>query len=385
MKKIFLITTTRADYGIMSRLIEKMYNDDAIDFHLIATGMHLSEKFGNTIEEINLPISYTVDIEIEKTAAHVLSLTITKFTDLFSKEKPDLVVVLGDRFETLGVATASMLTNTPIAHIHGGETTEGAIDEAIRHSITKMSHLHFTSCEAYRERVIQLGENPSRVYNVGALGVENIKKVILLPKDELEKSLDFNFSNKKNFLITFHPVTLEVGGVAGQIKALCDALSEIKDTGFIFTMPNADEGNEVIFETVNDFIEKNTNAKAYKSLGMVRYLSTLQYIDAVIGNSSSGILEAPSFKIPTINIGNRQKGRIQADSIINCEPTKVGILEAINNMDLFAFKEKLLHTKNPYEKENTADNILEIIKKTDFKNIVNKSFYNIYDSNKKCG
>ena len=371
MRKIALVTSTRAEYGIMSRLIDLLDKDSDVDFYLFVTGMHLSEKFGLTKNEIKQKIYKEIDIEIEAHPAHSLALTIEKFSCAFGELKPDIVVLLGDRYEIMGVAQAAMLNNIPIAHIHGGETTEGLVDEAIRHSITKMSHLHFTSCEEYKNRVIQLGENPNRVFNVGSLSVENIKNIPLMKKDELEKSLDFKF-NKKNLLITFHPVTLE-GDTKGQIKELLDALSELKDTNFIITCPNSDSGNEEIFNQIIEFEKKNKNAKVYKSLGMLRYLSAMQYVDAVVGNSSSGIIEAPSFKIPTINIGNRQKGRKQASSIINCNPQKKDILSAIKKIYIEDFSK----TINPYKKENTALNILNKIKNYNLDNILNKEFYNI--------
>jgi len=371
MRKICTVTSTRADYGIMSRLIKMMNEDADIDLQLLVTGMHLSEKFGKTYKEIDVPITKKIDIDIENEPAHTLALTIEKFSEEFRKLSPDLLLVLGDRYEIMGVVQAAMLNNIPVAHLHGGETTQGAIDEAIRHSITKMSHLHFTSCEEYRKRVIQLGESPERVFNVGSLGVENIKKIHLMSKEELENSLNFKF-NKKNLLVTFHPVTLE-GNSAEQFKELLSALDELKETNIIITAPNSDEGNEKLFSLIDEFIANHTNAKYIKSLGMVRYLSTIQFVDAVVGNSSSGILEVPSFKKATINIGNRQKGRIQAQSVINCNPAKEEILLAINN----AYKIDFSNIINPYEKDNTAKNILEILKTFDLNNILKKGFYDI--------
>ncbi|MBR2526664.1 UDP-N-acetylglucosamine 2-epimerase (hydrolyzing) [bacterium] len=369
MRKICVVTSTRAEYGIMSRLIEKIYQDKDLELQLIATGMHLSEKFGHTIDEITQPITKTVDIEIEKSPAHALAQAIKKFSKIFKQLKPDIVVLLGDRYEIMGVAQSAMLNNIPIAHIHGGETTEGAIDEAIRHSITKMSHLHFTSCEEYRKRVIQLGENPQNVFNVGSLGVENIKTVPLMSKEELEKSLDFKFNNH-NLLVTFHPVTLE-GNSKEQFEELLKALDELEKTNIIITSPNSDEGNIDIFNLIKDFENTHNNVKTYKSLGMKKYLSTIQFVDAVVGNSSSGILEVPSFGIATVNIGNRQKGRIQAKSIINCKSEKSDILNAIKK----AFTEDFTNTKNPYEKDDTANNILKILK--DFNINLQKKFYDI--------
>ena len=371
MRNICVVTSTRADYGIMSNLIDMMHKDNDINLQLVVTGMHLSEKFGQTVNEINIPITKKIDIEIEKEPSHSLALTIEKFNQAFKELKPDLVLILGDRYEIMGVAAASMFNNIPIAHIHGGETTQGAIDEAIRHSITKMSHLHFTSCEDYRKRVIQLGENPKSVFNVGSLGVENIKKFPLMTKEELEKSIDFKFS-QKNLLVTFHPVTLEENS-AEQFRELLFALEELKNTNIIITSPNSDKGNEKLFELINSFVQTHTNTKFVKSLGMVRYLSAVQYVDAVVGNSSSGIIEVPSFKKPTVNIGSRQKGRIQAESIINCEPKKDDILKAIQQ----CYEKDFSDIVNPYEQENTSQKILDIIKKFDLNNILQKEFYDI--------
>lgn len=371
MRKIALVTSTRAEYGIMSRLIDALSKDKDIQFYLLVTGMHLSEKFGMTKNEITQPIYKEINIEIEKSPAYSLALAIVKFTDVLSEINPDLMVLLGDRYEIMGVAQACMLNNIPIAHIYGGDTTEGAIDEAIRHSITKMSHLHFTSCESSKNRVIQLGENPERVFNVGSLAIENIKKISLLSKDELEKSLDFKF-NKKNLLVTFHPVTLE-GNAKEQFSEMLSAFEDLTDTNIIITCPNSDEGSDDIFNLIKIYEKTHPNIKSYTSLGMKRYLSCMKFVDAVVGNSSSGIYEVPSFKIPTINIGNRQKGRLQSSSIINCKPEKKDILNAINK----ALTQDFSQTKNIYEKEGTLNNIIHILKTFDLTNIIKKVFYNI--------
>lgn len=371
MRKIALVTSTRAEYGIMSRIIDLLENDKDIDFKLIVTGMHLSEKFGMTVHEITYPIAEEIDIEIEKAPSHSLALTVEKFSECFKRIKPDLVVILGDRYEILGIAISAMLNNIPIAHLYGGDTTEGAIDEAIRHSITKMSHLHFTSCEEYRNRVIQLGEHPDRVFNFGAPGVENITKIPLMKKEELEKSLNMKFG-EKNILVTFHPVTLE-GHVKEQFQELLDALSELSNTNLIITCPNSDEGNEYIFELIEKFKKNHSNTYVYKSLGLKRYLSCMQFVDMVVGNSSSGIYEVPLFKIPTINIGNRQKGRIQAESIINCLPEKEDILRAIKK----GYELDCSNVVSPYYKKNTVQNIVNVLKTYDLDGIIKKEFYNI--------
>ncbi len=373
MRKICLVTTTRAEYGIMSRLINKLNEDADIDFSLVVSGAHLSKKFGETYKEISVPIVKKIDIEIEKSPAHSMALTLEKFDKFFKKLNPDIVVLLGDRYETMAIAIAAMLNNIPIAHLHGGETTEGAIDEAIRHSITKMSYIHFTSCEEYRKRVIQLGENPERVFNVGSLGVENIKTVSLMKKEQLEASLGLKFG-VKNILVTFHPVTLEKGLAKMQVKELISALNELKDTNIIITMPNSDAESDEISKQICEFEKENKNVYTFKSLGMLRYLSTLQYVDMVVGNSSSGIIEVPSFKIPTVNIGDRQKGRIQAKSVINCYSKKEDILQAISE----GYHLDCSDVVNPYEGKNTLEQIVKIIKDVTSNEIhLQKSFYNI--------
>lgn len=371
MRKIALVTSTRADYGILSRLITMLDMSEDVDFLLLVTGTHLSEKYGMTKTEISQKIYKEVDIEIEESPSHALALAVEKFSSIFKNEHPDLVVLLGDRYEIMGVAQAAMLNNIPIAHLFGGDTTEGAIDEAIRHCITKMSHLHFTSCEAYRTRVIQLGESPDRVYNFGSLAIDNIKHIKLMEKFELETSLGFSFA-KRNLLITFHPVTLE-GNCTAQIVELLKALDTLTDTNLIFTMPNSDDGSDEISKALKEYAIKRENVKIFTSLGMRRYLSCMKYVDAVVGNSSSGIYEAPSFKIPTINIGSRQKGRLQSSSIINCEPNKDDILKAIN----IAYSTDFSKTQNIYEKPNTAEEILNVLLNIDISNILKKKFYNL--------
>lgn len=371
MRKICLVTSTRAEYGIMSRFIDELYNDSDIDFQLIATGMHLSEKFGMTKNEIRTPIYEEIDIEIEKEPAYSYSIAVQKFNNLFKELKPDIVVILGDRYEIMAVAAACMFNNIPIAHLYGGDTTQGAIDEAIRHSITKMSHLHFTSCEEYRKRVIQLGENPDRVFNVGSLAIENMKNTRLLSKEEFEESINFKL-NKRNLLVTFHPVTLE-GNPGIQFKELLDALEELADTNIIITCPNSDEGSGEIFNMIKKFEKTHNNVKSFASLGMLRYYSAMKYVDIVVGNSSSGIYEAPSFKIPTINIGNRQKGRLQSDSVINCSPKKENILKAIE----MGYNKDCSDAINIYEKENISREIIQVLKTFNLDDILKKEFYDL--------
>jgi GDP/UDP-N,N'-diacetylbacillosamine 2-epimerase (hydrolysing) len=376
MKKICVVTSSRAEYGIMSNLINKISLDSELELQLTVTGTHLSEKFGYTCNEITSPITKKIDIEIEQKPARAMSVAVEKFYDAFGELKPDILLILGDRYEIMAVAVAAMLSNLPIAHICGGESTEGLIDEAVRHSITKMSHIHFVSCEKYRKRVIQLGENPNRVFNVGSLGVENINNVDLLSKTELENQLNFKFSDK-NLLVTFHPVTLENDTASGQFKELLSVLSELKDIKIIFTKPNSDFGNEGIFTLIDDYVSCHENAVSFTSLGMLKYFSVLQFVDGVVGNSSGGIIEVPSFKIGTINIGDRQKGRIQSKSVINCECTKVGISEAVRELYSVGFQQKLKGVVNFYEQGDTANRIVGVLKKTDVAGLLKKEFYNL--------
>lgn len=389
MRKICLITTSRADYGIQSNLIKLLQNDSEIDFSLIVSGSHMSKKHGETYREIEndgIKIAKKIDIgmddECDLYVEHVFANAVLRFSAVLREISPDIVVLLGDRYEMLAAAFACCLNNIPIAHLHGGETTEGATDEAFRHSITKMAHLHFTSCKTYRNRVIQLGEDPERVFNVGAMGVENALNVPTLSKEELEKNLGIKFL-KRNLLVTFHPVTLEKGRAENQIDQLLAALSELKDTMIVFTHPNADAEGDIIAEKIKDFIKSENGRYLFASLGMKRYFSMIKQVDAVVGNSSSGIAEVPSFKKATINIGNRQAGRIQAKSIINCLPEKTDVLKAIATVYTQDFQTVLKSAKNPYAKENSARNVFNVLKTFDLTGLLEKKFYDLSEE-KKC-
>ncbi|MBO4643807.1 MAG: UDP-N-acetylglucosamine 2-epimerase (hydrolyzing) [Alphaproteobacteria bacterium] len=383
MRKISLITTSRADYGIQSNLIKLLQSDPEIDFSLIVSGTHLSKKHGETYREIEndgvkiaKKINIGMDDENDLFVERVFSNAVMKFSKALREFSPDIAVLLGDRYEMLAAAIACCFNNIPIAHLHGGEATQGATDEFFRHAITKAAHLHFTSCEDYRRRVIQLGEAPERVFNVGSLGVENVLKVSPLSKEELEKSLGINFL-EENLLVTFHPVTLEKGDAERQIDELLAALNELPDTMIVFTHPNADAEGDVITRRIQDFVKAKPNRYLFASLGMKRYFSMIRQVDAVVGNSSSGIIEVPSFKKATVNIGSRQAGRIQAASVINCEPEKEDILRAIRKSYDPAFRETLKSVENPYDKKATAENILRILKTCELKDIVRKKFHDI--------
>ena len=382
-RKICVVTGTRAEYGLLYWLLKEIEADKELELQLIATGMHLSPEFGLTYKEIEK--EFKINKKIEMLLSSDTSVGISKsmglaqisFAESYDELKPDVVVVLGDRYEIFSATSAAMIARIPIAHIHGGEKTEGLIDEPIRHSITKMSHLHFTATEEYKNRVIQLGEHPSRVFNVGGMGIENIKRLELLNKKEFEKSIEFKL-NSKNILVTFHPVTLENSTAQEQFKELLDAIDELEDTNIIFTKANSDTDGRVINKMIDEYVTKNSNKSiVFTSLGQLRYLSALQYVDAVVGNSSSGLAEAPSFKIGTINIGDRQKGRIKASSVIDCEPNKNSILKSFEKLYSKDFQETLKTTINPYGNGCASKKIVEILKSVDLENIIKKSFYDL--------
>lgn len=383
MRKICVVTGSRAEYGLLSILMRLIQEDSEFTLQIIATNMHLSPEFGHTYKEIEKD-GFHIDRKVEMLLSSDTPNATTKsvglatigFADAYEDLKPDLLLVLGDRFEILAAVTAALFYKIPIAHLHGGEITEGAYDDAIRHTITKLSHLHFTSTESYYKRVIQLGEEPNRVFNVGAIGIDNIKHLQLLSKQRLEESLNFQFG-EKCILVTFHPVTLESNTAEEQIDNLLDVLLSIDDLRIIFTLPNSDTEGRVIFNKITQFVENNKNRSiAFTSLGQIRYLSAMQFVSAVVGNSSSGIIEAPSFGIPTLNIGARQQGRIKANSVVDCEPTIDDILEKIHLILSSAFREKCKNIINPYYKENTAKEILSNLKNFNFSKLIQKKFYN---------
>lgn len=383
-KKVCVVTGTRAEYGLMYWLIKFLNEDKQIDLQLIVTGMHLSPEFGLTYQEIenadfiiNKKIEILLSSDSEVGVLKSMGLAQISFAEAFNELKPEIVVLLGDRFEIFSAASAAMVSKIPIAHLHGGEATEGLIDEPIRHSITKMSHLHFTATEIYRQRVIQMGEDPARVFNVGTPGLDNVFNLNLLDREDFEDSIGFKLK-EKNFIITFHPVTLENNTAEKQFQSVLDAISEIEDTGFIFTKPNADTNGRIIIQLIDDFVTKNPErACAFKSLGQLRYLSALKHVNLVLGNSSSGIAEAPSFQIATVDIGDRQKGRIKAASIINCSSERESISKAIEKALSKEFQEKLKQVKNPYGEGGASEKIMKILKSFDYSDILKKKFFDI--------
>jgi len=385
MIKIDIVTTTRAEYGLMRPLIKRMSGDAEIDVKLLVTGTHLSEKYGYTFSEIKKDnFCSTVQIPIlgnslgVEFVSETMANAIVAFTKYLSKNKPDFILVDGDRYETLGVCIAAVNCNIPIIHCSGGATTEGAADECYRHAMTKMSFLHFPTTEVYRNRIIQMGESPERVFTVGSMGIENILQTDFLDREELGKQINFPLT-KPFAVVTFHPVTLENNTCEHQLNELLQACDSHPEMQFIFTKANADNGGDVINTILDDYAQKRDNVLCVSSLGARRYLSALKYAEFVMGNSSSGIIEAPSMHLPTINIGDRQRGRIQAASIINCEPNKGCILAAMEKALSPHFKRICATVKNPNGDGDTTRKIVGTIKDFWSKQHIDikKSFYDL--------
>lgn len=385
MKRICVVTATRAEYGLLKNVIVRLEQETDIIVNVVVTGTHLSPRFGETYREIEkdgVRICARIPIlEDEDTALGVLDTmgnALKGFGGFFQSNPQDMVIILGDRYEIMAVCIAAMMEKIPIAHIHGGEITEGAIDDAIRHSITKMSYLHFASTEEYRKRILQLGEQPDRVFNVGALGVENVLRQPLMSREELEKSIAFVLGEQYG-LVTFHPVTLEEQTAIEQLHQLLEAMNELEDYHFIITMSNADEGGIQINEELIKYAHAHEK-RIYvtESLGMKRYLTAMKYASFVLGNSSSGIIEAPAMRVPTVNIGDRQKGRVQAESILNCEPVCREIVETVRKTQEAEFLTKVRKQKLPYGEGDTSKKIVDILKTQLQKGFdLKKKFYDV--------
>ena len=382
MRKVCVVTGTRAEYGLLSRLMKAIEESDGLELQIVATGMHLSSEFGLTYRQIEQD-GFQIDKKVEMLLSSDSEVGVGKsmgvgmigFVDALNDLQPDLMVLLGDRFEAFTAASAAMVMRIPIAHLHGGETTEGAIDESIRHAISKMSHLHFTAAEAYRERVIQLGEHPERVFNVGAVGIDNIKSMELLSREVLEEAIGFRLG-ERNLLVTYHPVTLEEGTARKQFDNLLQALDRLERTHIIFTKSNADAGGRAVNRMIDeDVASRPDTTVAYNSLGQLRYFSVLQYMDGVVGNSSSGLIEVPVFGIGTVNIGDRQKGRLKAESVIDCEPETETIGNAIDRLYSDDFAEVVRSAKNPYGDGEAVTRIREIIEEFDLSDLLKKKFH----------
>lgn len=385
MRKICIFTGTRAEYGIMSRLFRMIADDPELHLQIIATNMHLSPEFGLTYKEIEtdgFKIDRKVEMLLSSDTANgtvkSMGLATIGFADALEDLQPDMAVILGDRYEMLAAAEACLIYKVPVAHLHGGEITEGAYDDAIRHCISKLSHLHFTATEEYRKRVIQLGEHPERVFWAGSLGVDNVRNEEIMPLQDLEKSLNFHLG-EKFLLVTFHPVTMETATAADQCDNLLTVLSEVNDEyQLLFTLPNSDTDGRIIINKVKDYVAKNSDkAFAITSLGKKRYYTALKYTTAVVGNSSSGLIEAPSFNIPTLNIGNRQQGRTRGETVIDVPATLEGMREGLKKALSADFIAKCKTATNPYEKANTLETIFNTIKTYPLDGITKKSFYNL--------
>lgn len=379
-RKVCVVTGTRADYGCLRWVMEGIKAAKGLELQVIATGMHLSPEFGLTYREIEKD-GFVIDRKVEMLLSSDTPSGISKsmglgmmgFADAFEQLQPDLVLVLGDRFEIFTAASAAMVARIPLAHLHGGETTEGAIDEAIRHAITKMSHLHFVAAEDYRRRVIQLGEAPERVFLVGGLGIDNILRLQLLDRAALEDALDFKLG-PKNLLVTFHPVTLEKSTAGAQMAELLAALDELEDTHLIFTMPNADTDGRVLIGMIEQYVATHSNARAYTSLGQLRYLSCIRQMDGVVGNSSSGLAEVPSFRKGTVNIGDRQRGRLKADSVIDCAPERQSIAAALRTLYSPEFQTRLPAVRNPYGEGGASEKVVRVLQEYPLDQLLKKTF-----------
>lgn len=367
MKSITVLTATRAEYGLLSPIIHALKACGSFEVRVVVTGAHLSPEFGLTYREIEkegIEIDRKIEILLSSDTPSAISksmgMALIGFADYFAERRPDALVVLGDRYETLAVCCAAMNARVPIIHLYGGETTEGAVDEVIRHAITKLSYLHLTSTEEYRKRVIQLGESPDRVFTVGAIGIENALKKKLLSKQELADSLGLALE-RPYAVITFHPVTLENNSAKQQCRELLKALDMHPEMDYIITKANADADGRIINKMLDDYSLTHDNVSVYESLGAVRYLSAVKYACMAIGNSSSGLLEVPSFKIPTVNIGDRQKGRLKAASVIDCCPKAEEISQSIERAQTIEFREICETVTNPYGDGNTSKKVVDAI------------------------
>jgi len=384
-RKVCVVTGSRAEYGLLYWILREIERIDDLELQLVVTGMHLSSEFGYTyrqIESDGFSIKRKVPMELLCDSAAGIAkstgLGLMGFADVFEELKPEIVLMLGDRFELLAASSAALFAALPIAHIHGGEVTIGAFDEAIRHSITKMSHIHFTSTESYRQRVIQLGENPSNVFTVGAPGLDNIHRLTLMSRTDLETAIAMELG-PRSLLVTWNPVTLEPGRTKEDFSVLLNVLDKLENVRLIFTKANADPEGRIVNEMIDNYVATRTDkAVAHTSLGQLRYLSTLKYVSGVVGNSSSGIIEAPSLFTGTINIGDRQKGRVRAASVIDCCPNKTSITAALQVLFSGSFQQSLSGIENPYDGGgNTSEKIVDILRSHKLKGIEKKSFYDI--------
>lgn len=382
-RKVCVVTGSRAEYGLLKWLLRDINASEKMQLQLVVTGAHLSPEFGLTYREIEadgLTITRKVESLLSSDtvigATKSLGLCVIGFADVFAELGPDLLVVLGDRYELLAPVSAALLARIPIAHIHGGEVTEGAIDDAVRHAITKSAHVHFVSTNAYRNRVIQMGENPDCVHLVGGLGVDAISRISLLDQKDLSSATGIEFG-ERNLMVTFHPETLSSQSPNAQVEALLQALDSVSEANLIITYPNADVGGHAIATIFEKYVARRSGAHLCKSLGQLNYLSCLQFVDGVVGNSSSGLLEAPSFHIGTVNIGRRQAGRSRASSVIDCEADTQQISDALARLYSPSFRNALADVINPYGDGGASRRIVEYLEQLDFSNLLRKSFFDL--------
>lgn len=382
-RKICVITGSRADYGLLFWLMKEIQADSALELQVAVTGMHLAPEHGNTFQQITadgFPISAKVDIELRGddpvSLCRSMGLGIQGFGEAFAKLRPDVVVVLGDRYEILAAAEAAMFSRLPIAHIHGGEATEGLMDEAIRHSITKMAHFHFVAAEPYRQRVIQLGEDPQRVFNFGAPALDQIRRAKLMPKADWEKSVGLSL-RELNFLVTYHPVTLEGGDPTLAFRELLRAFDQFPEVAILFTKANADLGGAAINAVMEEYVKKNPGrTQISAALGQARYFAAISLVDVVVGNSSSGLIEVPSFHKPTVNLGDRQKGRLRPDSVIDCAENATAIEAAIRRAISPEFRAVVAKTRSAYDSGDTASRIYQTLKSSSL-DVLMKKFQDV--------
>lgn len=383
-RSIAVVTGTRAEYGLLKPLLRRLCAEPSIALRLLVTGTHLSPRFGSTVREIErdgFPIAARIPMHVGADTPDALAVSMAYAqrgcARFLATHRTDMIVVLGDRYELLPIVSSALVARVPVAHLHGGEVTEGAFDDAIRHAVTKMSHLHFTATDECRRRVIQLGEQPKYVFTVGALGIDAIKDTPVMDKQAFERAVGIRL-RQRNLLVTIHPSTLDDRSPREQCQVVLDALGQLRDTALIFTYANADPGGQAINRSIEAFVSRHAaHAVCVPSLGQQKYYSALHYVDAVVGNSSSGILEAPSFRIGTIDIGDRQKGRMSADSVIHCPSSTASIAAALRTLYTPRFQSIVRRTDNPYGKGTAARSIVRVLTRISFDGLVRKKFYDV--------
>lgn len=385
LRRIAVVTGSRADYGLLSRVIAGLREATDVECQVVVTGSHLSGVHGSTVTEIEssgVPVDARVDLQLLDDSAvstvQAMGRAVIGCAEAFAALRPDIVVVLGDRYEILAAASAATVANIPVAHLHGGEISAGAVDDAIRHAITKLSHLHFVAAEPYRRRVIQMGEAPDRVHLVGGLGVDLAQHTPRFDRATMEADTGFRFG-PRNLMVTFHPVTLDVVQGTRELDALLEALDELVDTHLLFTLPNADVGNAAIRRRIEAFAEARDHVWAFSSLGFRRYLSFVAESDGVVGNSSSGLIEAPALGVGTVNVGRRQDGRLRASSVIDCPPERSAICAALGALASDTFHSGLQRIANPYGDGGAAERVVQVLRSVAIEGLTSKEFHDVPD------